>query len=161
MRGLLLLAFCATLTSCLQQQDGANYPVSLIAPYGTWPDPPSGTTIEAGKPVRLEMSQQQVVINGVIKWMKAPTSVSFGEMAAAQTRRGRIVVCGDVNGRNSAGTYVGMSPFIGVLLGAPKAQEFVVVDIASFGRPRTEIEAMCRDSGVARNGEPKLSRAVP
>jgi hypothetical protein len=80
--------------------------------------------------------------------MKDPASASFGNIAGAKSRNGRIVVCGEVDGRNSAGVYTGMAPFVGVLMGAPTAPEFVVVSIAAAGRPRAEVEAICQQSGI-------------
>src|SRR5450631_2919259 len=50
------------------------------------------------------------------KWMKDPVSVQFRGIEAVQNSRGLITVCGEVNGRNSAGK-VSISPFIGVLMG--------------------------------------------
>jgi hypothetical protein len=48
--------------------------------------------------------------------MKDPVSVQFRGIEAVQNSRGLITVCGEVNGRNSAGK-VSISPFIGVLMG--------------------------------------------
>ena len=60
---------------------------------------------------------------------------------------GQIVVCGEVNGRNSAGAYPGMAPFVGVMMGT-RAPEFIVISIAQNGPPRAEIEAICQQSGI-------------
>ena len=141
------LALCLLLTGCLQN-DRAYLPVSLQPPYSTLPEAPAGATIESGTPVKLNARQQEAVIAGVRKWMKDPASVSFGTMAAARTRRGGIVVCGEVTGRNSAGVLVPMAPFIGMLTASPSAPEFVAVDIAAGGKPRAELEALCRQSGI-------------
>ena len=59
-----------------------------------------------------------------------------------------IVVCGEVTGRNSAGVLAPMAPFIGMLTASPSSPEFVVVDIAADGKPRAELEALCRQSGA-------------
>jgi hypothetical protein len=141
------VAFCVLLTGCAQS-DPAYLPVTLQPPYSTLPEAPAGTTIEPGMPVKLNAQQQEAVIAGVRKWMKDPASASFGTMAAARTRRGGIVVCGEVAGLNSAGVLAPMAPFIGVLTPSSSSSEFVVVDIAADGKPRAELEALCRQSGA-------------
>ena len=143
-RARLSLALCALLAGCLQQADPAYLPVSLQAPYDSWPNVPAGAAIEPGLPIRLNPRQQEVVVAGVSKWMKNPASASFGSISAARLREGRIAVCGEVDGRNSAGAYTGMSRFIGVLIGP----EFVVVSIAQSGGARAEIESLCQRSGI-------------
>ena len=62
-------------------------------------------------PIKLDPRQQEAVVAGVTKWMKEPGSASFGSMAGVKLRQGSIVVCGEVDGRNSAGAYAGMAPF--------------------------------------------------
>ena len=52
------------------------------------------------------------------------------------------------SGRNSAGDYPGMAPFVGVLLGPPTAPEFVVVSIAQSGAARAEVQSICQQSGI-------------
>jgi hypothetical protein len=143
----LLIALCMLLTGCLPG-DLAYHRVSLPPPYSSLPEAPAGTAIEPGKSVNLSARQQEAVIAGVRKWMKDPASASFGSMAAAKTRRGGIVVCGEVAGRNSAGTLMPMAPFIGMLTASPSSPKFVVVDIAASGDPRAELEALCRQSGA-------------
>jgi hypothetical protein len=145
--GKVLVVLCALLTGCIQD-DPSHHPVTLQPPYSALPEAPADAMIEPGGPVKLDARQQEAVIAGVRKWMKDPASVSFGSMAAARTRRGGIVVCGEVNGRNSAGVLAGMVPFIGVLTASPSSPEFVVVDIAAGGSPRAELEALCRQSGA-------------
>lgn len=142
-----LVALCVLLAGCLEG-DPAYRPVTLQPPYSTLPEAPVGAGIEPGTKVKLSPQQQEAVIVGVRKWMKDPASVSFGSMAAARTRRGGIVVCGEVTGRNSVGVVAPMAPFIGMLTPSPSSPEFVVVDIAASGKPRAELEALCRQSGV-------------
>ena len=135
------------LTGCLQP-DPAYLPVSLPPPYSTLPDAPPGTTIEPGMPIKLDPRQQEAVVTAVTKWMKEPGTVSFGAMNAVKARQGKIVVCGEVNGRNAAGAYPGMAPFVGIMVGKPKAPEFIVISIAQSGQPRAEVEAICQQSGI-------------
>jgi len=141
------LALLGLLAGCLQS-DPAYLPVSLPPPYSTWPDAPQGTPIEPGMPVKLDPRQQEAVVAAVSKWMKDPPSASFGTMAGVKGRQGHIVVCGEVDGRNSAGAYTGMARFVGVMMGRPQAPEFVVVSIAQTGRERTEVEGICQKSGI-------------
>ncbi len=84
----------------------------------------------------------------VLRWMKDPASVQFASINAARNARGLITVCGLVNGRNSAGRFVGMSPFIGVLVGQDSDSDFVVVGIGSSERERSEVTSLCKASGI-------------
>ena len=144
------LALAGLLAGCLQQQqpDFAYLPVALQPPYSDLPDAPAGTTIEPGMPIKLDPRQQEAVVSAVRKWMKEPGTASFGALNAVKARYGQIVVCGEVNGRNTAGVYPGMAPFVGVMMGNAKAPEFIVISIAQSGRPRDEIQAICQQSGV-------------
>jgi hypothetical protein len=99
-------------------------------------------------PVRLDPRQQEAVVAGVSKWMKDPASTSFGTMAGVKLRQGAIAVCGEVDGRNSAGAYPGMARFVGVMMGTARAPEFVVVAIAQNGQARAEVDGICQKSGI-------------
>ena len=145
MRGQLLLAICwgAAAAACAPP-DAPNLPVSLAPPYSDLRDPPPGATIEPGMPIKLDPRQQEAVVAAVSKWMKSPASASFGSMAGVKLPQGRIAVCGEVDGRNSAGTYSGMARFVGVMMGA----EFIVVSIAQSGQPRATVDSICQRSGV-------------
>jgi hypothetical protein len=127
----------------------AHNPVSLVPPYNELPPAPAGTTIEAGTKVTLDARQQEAVVAGVSKWMKTPASTRFGIMSGARNSRGTITVCGEVDGRNGNGAYVGMKPYVGVMMGTPAAPEFVVVGIAASERERAEVVSLCRESGVS------------
>lgn len=130
----------------------AHHPVSLMPPYSELPAAPAGASIEAGTRVTLDARQQEAVVAGVSKWMKAPASTKFGVMSGARNSRGLVTVCGEVNGRNGNGAYVGMRPYVGVLMGTPASPDFVVVGIAASERERAEVASLCRDSGVAQAG---------
>jgi hypothetical protein len=135
------------LAGCLQV-DPAYLPVSLQPPYKDLPAGPAGAAIELGMPIKLDPRQQEAVVAAVIKWMKEPGTASFGAMGAVKARRGQIVVCGEVNGRNSAGVYPGLAPFVGVMVGSPMTPEFIVISIAQSGPPRAEVQAICHQSGI-------------
>ena len=144
---LVAVSVSTLLSACVAsgESDTAHLPVFLSAPYSSLPP---GGPIEKGRPVALDPLQQEVVVRGVAKWMKEPRSIAFGPMEAARNDLGFIVVCGEVDGRNSAGRYVGPSPFIGVLMGKLKSPDFVVVGLGSSDGERTEVLTLCRESGV-------------
>src|SRR6266481_3263389 len=100
MRGQLLLAIClcATTVAACAPPDSPNTPVSLAPPYSDLPDPPPGAAIEPGMPIKLDQRQLEAVVDGVMKWMKDPASVSFAGINGAKNRHGVVTVCGDVSG---------------------------------------------------------------
>ena len=101
MWGRLLVVACTALTACMP--DIAHAPIFLTAPYDALPPAPAGSTIEPGRPVGLNGRQQEFVVLGVLKWMKDPISVQFSGLAGVRNSRSLITVCGQVNGRNTAG----------------------------------------------------------
>jgi hypothetical protein len=143
---LVVVAVVAVLAACTP--DTAHAPIFLAPPYDTLPPAPSGTTIEPGRPVGLDARQRTTVVASVQKWMKDPASVQFGAIEAVRNSRGRITVCGEVNGRNTAGRQAGMSPFVGVLMGPDVDADFVLVGIGSSGGERAEVIQLCRASGI-------------
>ncbi len=128
--------------------DTAHVPVSLPAAYRDLPAPPRGTPVESGPRVGLDARQLEVIVTAVGKWMKDPGSAQFGSMTAARNRFGVVTVCGTVNGRTGGGTYSGLQPYIGVLLGPPARPEFVVVGIGGTARERADVTSLCRESGA-------------
>jgi len=142
-----LFVAAAAVAACEPPSDAANNPVSLPAPYNALP---AEEPVEIGKPVVLSAPQQEAVVVGVTKWMKDPTSVHFGDIRSVRTPRGQLVVCGQVNGRNSVGRYVGLAPFIGVLKEVDRTLDFIVVGIASSDRERAEVTSLCRQSGLVQ-----------
>jgi hypothetical protein len=128
--------------------DTAHTPIFLPPPYNALPPAPPGTPIEPGRPVGLNGRQQEAVVMGVLKWMKDPVSVQFRGIEGVRNSRSLITVCGEVNGRNTAGRQVGMEPFVGVLMGPGVDADFVLVGIGSSDRERTEVTSLCRASGI-------------
>ncbi len=129
--------------------DSSHRAVTLPGAYRDLPAPPAGTPIESGKRIVLDARQQEAVIVSIAKWMKEPGSLRFGSMTAARNRFGVVTVCGEVDGRNGAGRYAGMSPYVGVLLGPPANPDFVVVGIAGSAAERAQVSDLCRESGTA------------
>ena len=142
---LVVVAVVAALAACTP--DTPHTPIFLAPPYDGLPPARPGTTIEPGRPVGLDARQRKTVVVSVQKWMKDPASVQFGTIEAVRNSRGLITVCGEVNGRNSAGK-ASISPFIGVLMGPDADAEFVLVGIGSSDRERGEVIHLCRDNGI-------------
>ena len=128
--------------------DTAHLAVSLPAAYRDLPAAPPGTPVESGPRVGLDARQQEVIVTAVGKLMKYPGTAQYGSMTAARNRFGVVTVCGTVNGRNGAGTYTGLQPYIGVLLGPPARPEFVVVGIGGTARERADVTSLCREAGA-------------
>lgn len=150
---ILACGLAACVTNGGQEAAGlAHSPIALPPAYAALPAPPPETPIEQGRRVVLDARQQEAVVVAVTRWMKRPASARFGLMTAARNSRGAITVCGDVDGHNDGGSYVGMRPYIGVLMASTVKTEFVVVGIARNGREMTEVNALCRESGVDRPG---------
>jgi hypothetical protein len=143
---------CAALIACApdtaQTRDTAHTPIFLPPPYDTLPPAPPGAPIEPGRPISLNARQRQTVVMSVVKWMKDPASVQFSSIKAVRNSRSLITACGLVNGRNTAGSYVGMSPFVGVLMGPGADADFVLVGIGSSNQERAEVTSLCRASGI-------------
>jgi hypothetical protein len=149
MRGQLLLAICfSAIVAACAPPDLPNMPVSLESPYRELPDPWPERNIEPGMPIKLDQRQLEAVVDGVMKWMKDPASVSFAGINGTKNRYGKVTVCGEVSGRNSAGVMISKSPFVGALMGQPKAPEFVVVEIGSLAKQRTTVDGLCQQSGI-------------
>ena len=147
-RQLLLTISVFVIAAACTPPDLPYTPVSLESPYRDLPDPWPAKTIEPGMPVKLDQRQIEAVVNGVMKWMKNPASVSFAGINGAKNRHGIVTVCGDVSGRNSAGVLISKSPFVGALMGRPNAPEFVVVEIGSMAKQRATVESLCQQSGI-------------
>jgi hypothetical protein len=143
---LVVVAVCAALIACTP--DTAHTPIFLAPPYDALPPAPPGTRIEPGRPVGLNGRQQEAVVVSILKWMKDPASVQFGAIKAVRNSRGLVTVCGLVNGRNTAGSFVGMSPFVGVLMGPGVDADFVLVGIGSSDREWADVTSLCRASGI-------------
>jgi hypothetical protein len=104
--------------------------------------------VEPGRPIAMDPRQQEAVVAGVARWLKDPRSVRFGSMQAVRDGRGIVTVCGWVDGRNSAGAYRGLAPYIGLLMGTRNGSDFVVVGIGGTRRDRVDVLALCEEVGV-------------
>ncbi|MBM3648521.1 MAG: hypothetical protein FJX11_12090 [Alphaproteobacteria bacterium] len=143
--GCVLAVVC---TGACMPEETAHTVASLPPAYRDLPVPPGGA-IEPGSRVTLDARQQEAVVTGVAKWMKEPRTAQFGAMDAARNSHGLVTVCGQVNGLGDKGAYLGMTRYLGVLMGQRASQTFVVVAIAGSRRERAEIAGLCRESGIA------------
>jgi hypothetical protein len=154
------------LTACMAEDTAYNFtyipPPWACAPAKAGRHPPSPTNpcpsdpqespppaILQGEPIQLDPRQQETVIVGVAKWLKNGPSAIFGRMQGLRDPRGVVVVCGWIDGSNGAGTYRGMSPYIGVLTGPRDAATFVVVGIGATARERADVLSLCQEIGAA------------
>ena len=143
------IAFVFVCGGACMSDDSAHTAIYLMAPYSSLPPAPAGGSIEAGTKMALDARQQEAVVAGVTKWLKDPGSAQFGPMGSARNSHGTVTVCGHVTGRNGGGAYVGMAPYIVMLMGTPASPDFVVVGIGASSRERAEVTSLCRESGVA------------
>jgi hypothetical protein len=100
------------------------------------------------KVTRLQASVRASMGKGCATVLWSSRSSRLWPRARVRNSRGRIMVCGEVNGRNTAGRQAGMSPFVGVLMGPDVDADFVLVGIGSSGRERAEVIQLCRASGI-------------
>ena len=145
--GRILAIVIAGILLCACQPDLAHHPISVQAPPNNGSS--SDLRIEVGIPVSLTPLQQEAIVAGVRPWLKDGSSAHFGgDMRAARNSRGHITVCGTVDGRNTAGRLVGLSPFVGVLQGTAAAPTFVLVEIGTLAADRAIVQSLCHESGI-------------
>lgn len=94
----LTFAFALTVSGCVAT------PTAPILP------PPPATV-----PHLLSSDEKDAVKRGLLKNLKDPNSAIFGSMAASQSSKSVIYVCGVVNAKNSYGGYTGDQMFMGIL----------------------------------------------
>jgi hypothetical protein len=107
------------------------------------------TPLEVAKPITLTAKQISSVRAGVAKSLKNNDleGVRVGRMLAGRTSTG-VIVCGYVNGKNSAGEYVGEKPFHGLFLGMDNASGFIVTGAGGAENDTTATFEVCRRSGL-------------
>lgn len=69
------------------------------------------TTPVPVQPVQLTRSQTETVKSQVVYDFKDPATAQFRNIQAFRVQNGDIAVCGEVNGKNSFGAYIGYKPF--------------------------------------------------
>ncbi len=82
-----------------------------LAGCTTLPAPSAEVSVPPATPVVLTPDQTAVIQGAVLKDFKDPASAQFRGLRASQHQAG-ITVCGEVNGKNSYGGYIGYLPFI-------------------------------------------------
>jgi hypothetical protein len=73
-----------------------------------------------GEPISLTPEMETNIKEAVVGGFKDPLSAQFRGLRST-LRQGQIVTCGEVNGKNSFGGYVGFKPFIATV--DPKTQK--------------------------------------
>lgn len=69
------------------------------------PDPPVA-------PTSLNPGQTAAVRTFIVRMMKDPESVRHGRIVAGREPSGRLLICGEINAKNSYGGYTGMLPYV-------------------------------------------------
>ncbi|MER9665557.1 hypothetical protein [Mesorhizobium sp. M0203] len=97
---------------------------------------------------RYEMSSSTIdaVQSAILTVLKDPDSAKFGEVGAAVASDGSVVVCGNVNAKNSFGGYIGQMPFVGHMSGG----EFVVEQVAATADEAVRIIVRCENLGAMK-----------
>lgn len=65
------------------------------------------------KPYELSFWQERYVSKGIEPILKDPESLKLSNLKAAEHESGIIIVCGEMNSKNSYGGYGGKQTFIG------------------------------------------------
>ncbi len=77
----------------------------------------TGSQIVMATPTQLTAQQVHEVKSKVAALLRDPSSTEFRNIRAAnavlEDNRNVIAVCGEVNGKNAFGGYVGFTPFLG------------------------------------------------
>lgn len=150
-----IIIACASLGACAPEDTVHTFAFAPSSNGGEQPHA-NGGTIEAGRPLKLDARQQEAVVGGVSQWLKDSKSAQFGAMQAVRDSRGVVTVCGWVDGRNSAGVYRGMAPYIGILVGTRHSADFIVVGIGGSRQDRASVLALCVETGAATpHGAPR------
>lgn len=94
------------------------------------------TTAVSVQPVRLSSSQLALVKGQVVENFKDPGSAQFRRIVTYRVANGDTATCGEVNGKNSFGAYVGFKQFYVRSNGQTVKRSYVDQD-SSFGLART------------------------
>lgn len=98
----------------------------------------------------LTASDRKAVEDGVKTQLKDPTSPLFGSMMGRATPEGSVIVCGQVNAKNSYGGYTGNKPFIGMLVQQGKREAvFAPTGMGGSDIENTSTGMMCAKYGIA------------
>jgi hypothetical protein len=100
------------------------------------------------KPIKLTATQEQAVKAAVTYDLKDPDSAKFRPMVAGVAVGGTsIMVCGEVNSKNSFGGYVGFTSYL-VQADSSREGEARMVSYGASTMEELTILKTCRDLGV-------------
>jgi len=106
------------------------------------------TTAVSVQPVRLSSSQLALVKGQVVENFKDPGSAQFRRIVTYRVANGDTATCGEVNGKNSFGAYVGFKQFYVRSNGQTVKRSYVDQD-SSFGLARTACNQAAQGQGLA------------
>lgn len=107
--------------------------------------PPAPPAPEPAAAHTLTEQEAALVLPAVADRFKDPSSLQVRHLAAARSLKdGRVWVCGEVNGKNSFGGYVGFEPFYGYL----QEDRFVPVAVGGPEMPAQNVVNSCRHYGI-------------
>ena len=110
--------------------------------------PQPGVRLEVAIPITLTPKQVSSVRAGVAKSLKYDVDAPrVGKLIAGRTSTG-VIVCGYVNGKNSAGEDIGERPFHGLFLGFDNASGFIVTGTGGAENETATTLDVCRRSGL-------------
>jgi hypothetical protein len=110
--------------------------------------PQTGVRLEVATPITLTPKQVSSVRAGVAKSLKYDIDAPrVGKLLAGRTSTG-VIVCGYVNGKNSAGEDIGERPFHGLFLGFDNASGFIVTGSGGAENETATTLDVCRRSGL-------------
>jgi hypothetical protein len=87
------------------------------------------TKLEQSPRYYLSAAEEKAVEDSVTEQLKEPLSARFSATVAAKETNGSILVCGNVNAKNSLGGYTGMKPFYVTLKNGAVAQVTMAEDL--------------------------------
>jgi hypothetical protein len=104
--------------------------------------------LEVATPITLTPKQVSSVRAGVAKSLKYDVDSPWvGKLLAGRTSTG-VIVCGYVNGKNSAGEDIGERPFHGLFLGFDNASGFIVTGSGGAENETATTLDVCKRSGL-------------
>ena len=106
-----------------------------------------GSTESAEAADELTAAQETIVLDGLRKNLKDPSSAILGQIKAGTEEGGTIPICGFVNAKNSFGGYTGDKPFIGMLL-LPPTDTFVALGIGGTESDSIALNNTCKRYGL-------------
>lgn len=105
------------------------------------------------QPYALTDTHLQSIMDGVRQGLKDPYSAQFGRIGATQDPTTKTAyVCGEVNAKNSFGSYAGMSPFSGMLFPQAPQLGFALLAIADDDIAVNDVDKQVILQQCAQNG---------